>query len=739
VQLKNVIQSITKRLEPKNSISAAALTVFGPVLATVTAIAVSKINAHEASTLWKFLLLSFDIAYLILLLIFIIHHIQDLVLHKKNNMAGSRLNTRLITAFVSVACGPVIVLAIFSTFILNFGMEAWFSEKINLILRNSLVSAQYYLDEHYENLRFDSYTIAHNIKSDLSFLSPFSPDFTAKLQTYKSLYRLADIYIISPRQEILAHSQSPAPDNIPLIKQKDIDSVRNGNILIFFEKQHGRIYASIGIDRFFDKMLVVSRSVNKDALALLDRSKETFALYEQTRQSQNKIFSDFVLFYISFAALNLMAAAWFGVWFASRMGQPIAHLVSAAETVGQGDFSIRVHEYGKDEIGMLSIAFNKMTQEIEKQHENLVFEHLKSEKNRLLNEAVLAGVSAGVIGLDSQGRIEFLNRSACQLLDCTPETLMKKELSEHFPDVAKIVSKAQSEKSQFIESQISMTVHESKREFLVRVTSEYLADNVDGFIVTFDDITELITAQRMAAWGDVAKRIAHEIKNPLTPIQLCANRLYSKYSESITQDRDMFERYTLTIVQQVDNIKRIVDEFSRFTRLPSALLVYDNLVDIIRNSTLLQQAASTDICFEILLPNKPVYACFDKVMLSQAIVNVLKNAIEAIYSQIANKGDKDFHGLIRIRLYTEKDKIIIAFEDNGIGLPDNHEALFAPYVTTRQQGRGLGLDIVKKTMEQHNGSIILGRSTLHNIEDHSGARVQLVLPIPTDDIEVKHL
>ncbi len=406
------------------------------------------------------------------------------------------------------------------------------------------------------------------------------------------------------------------------------------------------------------------------------------------------------------------------------MARPISHLIAAAERVRAGNLAARVPVgQGDEEFASLSRAFNRMTHQLETQRAELVEANRQLDQRRRFTETVLEGVSAGVIGLDHDGRINLPNRSASLLLGSDLDQLIGEPLAEAVPEMAPLIAAAARRPDRLAQSELRLVRGGRTSTLLVRIAAEAAEGDAKGFIVTFDDVTELLSAQRKAAWADVARRIAHEIKNPLTPIQLSAERLKRKYLKEIGNDPETFTTCTDTIIRHVGDIGRMVDEFSSFARMPAPVFRDVDLSELVRQAAFLQRTATPDIAIELDLPPAPLRLSCDSRQVSQAVINLLKNAAESIQ---ARDGDAP-PGRIILRGKREEGLVELAVEDNGRGLPqDGRERLTEPYVTTRAKGTGLGLAIVKKIMEDHNGELVL--------EDREGGGARVVLVFKDSDL-----
>jgi two-component system nitrogen regulation sensor histidine kinase NtrY len=418
--------------------------------------------------------------------------------------------------------------------------------------------------------------------------------------------------------------------------------------------------------------------------------------------------------------LFLAAAVAIGISIAAQLADPISRLVGAADRIGAGDLSVRVPEGRKDdEMTSLSRAFNRMTDQIQSQQQELIEANRQLDERRRFTETVLTGVTAGVIGLDRYGRINLPNRSASALIGVDLDVAIGENLAEVVPAMAELLEEAVRRPDRVAQAQLQI-IGPNTHTLLVRIATEQDDEGISGFVVTFDDITELLSAQRKAAWADVARRIAHEIKNPLTPIQLSAERLRRNYLKEIKKDPDTFRICTDTIVRHVEDIGRMVDEFSSFARMPAPVLKPEDLTAIVERAVFLERTAHSDISFALNFASRPVTVRCDSRLTSQAVINIVKNAVEAIEARIVNTGPNP-PGQIVVSVDETEGRVVVAVEDNGKGLPKRgRERLTEPYVTTRTKGTGLGLAIVKKIMEDHQGELLLDDA------EAGGARVRLV-------------
>jgi two-component system nitrogen regulation sensor histidine kinase NtrY len=492
-----------------------------------------------------------------------------------------------------------------------------------------------------------------------------------------------------------------------------IEPVPNSNYLVSIIKMRG----------YDDTFLYVARALDPRVVELGSKAVAILDAYNDLEARRLGLQIAFALMFAVIALTVLLSAVWIGLNFANLLVAPIRRLIGAANIVSTGNLHVQVPvRPSEGDLAHLGETFNKMTQELRTQRDDIVRARDLIDSRRLFTEAVLAGASAGVIGVDAEGRISILNRSAERLIGANPEEAQGRPLTEVVPELTEIITAALASSQRLVQGQMTIVRTGRERTVSVRVTTEQSSDPQHGYVVTLDDITELVVAQRTSAWADVARRIAHEIKNPLTPIQLSAERLRRKYGKLITEDRAIFEQCTDTIVRQVDDIRRMVDEFSRFARMPKPVITSEDAADAVRQVVFLMRVGNADIDIDAEFAEDPMPARFDRRLISQALTNIIKNATEAIAAvPPAELG----RGRIQLSMAREGDDIVIDVIDNGIGLPkENRSRLLEPYVTTREKGTGLGLAIVGKILEDHGGRIEL-RDAAEKIAGARGAWVRL--------------
>jgi two-component system, NtrC family, nitrogen regulation sensor histidine kinase NtrY len=644
---------------------------------------------------------------------------------RKSGRAGARLHVRLVAWFGTIAVVPAILIAIFAAVTLNLGLEAWFSARVKDALGSAVNVAQHYVKEHERGIIGDAYEIANNIQHDPTL---FDADkhvrptaFFSKLNSLTKDRGLQASYIVDGHGKILASTKQQYLKDPKPPSAADIAQARAGSIVVDATPNGGTVTALIQMQALNDAYLLVVRQVDPQVFGYYRRTVDAVSEYNRLDQNRLDVQLVFAALYAVVSLVTLLAAVWSGIWAANRLVRPISNLIGAAERVSEGDLTAQVKvERDDDEIGTLGRAFNRMTHQLAAQRSDLVAANRLNEERRRFTETVLSGVSAGVIGLDRDGQITIVNRAAARLLNATPEELEGRHYSESVPELSALIRRALSEPVGHAGGEVTIKRTGTPRTLSVQVSSEW--GNPHGFVATFDDITDLVSAQRTAAWADVARRIAHEIKNPLTPIQLSAERLKRKYMGEVSTDPDIFRQCIDTIVRQVGDIGRMVDEFSSFARMPSPVMRRENAAELLQQAVFLQRVAHPEIAFQVQAPKEPVYFEGDGRLVAQALTNVLKNAGEGIAARRA-KGD-EAPGRVAVSLEPNGVNFAFRISDNGIGLPAEHRHhLTEPYVTTRAKGTGLGLAIVRKIMEDHGGEIALG-----DVEEGEGAQVTLTFP-----------
>lgn len=674
------------------------------------------------------------IAIIVILILagLITYRLIGMWLRRRSTGTGIKLQERIIRYFALVAFLPAFILAVFYVYFFELGMQSWFSNRVRGTLNESLEVSEAYIQEHRNNIKADLLAMANDINRqalvvmrDDRLLQVLVDDQTAKRA-------LSEAIVFDGSGNILAMStlgSSTPPDGI---SQAIVTQARLGNPIVISDTSDDRVRAVIKLNFFIETFLYVSRYVDPAVLAHVQAARDSISEYQSLEKARSGIQLSSELGFLAVALFLLSGAIWIGFWLSRQLTQPLQTLSLAVEKVGQGEFRTPLPSLqATDELGTLSRAFDGMTRKIESQQKALIETNRELDEKRRFSEAVLSGVSAGVIGLDRLGKITLPNRAACDFLDGDADTIIGKRVQDLLPGIASLWKQVSGEKLDNGSAQIEVQRSGKHRTLLVRIATESVKGETKGYVVTFDDITEQLLDQRTAAWADVARRIAHEIKNPLTPIQLSAERLKRKYADLVSSEDRVFQQCTDTIIRQVGDLRRMVDEFSSFARMPMPVYRNENLTDILRQAVFLHEVGSPIITYKLNLPDVPVWLNCDGRQISQAITNLIKNAGESIRQRVeeetASKSSKDQNhiGTISLSMVANDQQISVFVEDDGAGLPAGMiDRLTEPYVTTRSKGTGLGLAIVKKIMEDHGGTL-----KLENRVSTKGARVTLIFDL----------
>ena len=709
------------------------LVVLGPALALATYLILGPLG-QASTTLGLRLILLADLVYILVVAALVLSQVARLIAARRAKSAGSRLHLRLTGVFALLALIPTVTVAIFAGLTVNVGLEGWFSDRVRQVVGNSLAAAQAYEQEQRTDLAEDAAALAASINTARSAGILIS-DSELLGEGQRQIQRgLREAYLIDGTGEIRARGDRSYLFDFEKPDDRHVAQAADGEMVIIEDWPNNEFRALVRLTTFVDRYLYVSRDVDGELLSLLDETQETVRLYEQLESERGRLLFEFGLLYLAFALILILAAIWLGLWFAERLSGPVGRLTGAAQQVGAGDLDVQVREEeSDDEIAMLSRYFNQMTKQLKLQRETLIENTQQIERRRRLFDSVLSSVTSGVVGLDAEGRVRFVNRSAERLLDWR-EDRQSLALAAAVPEFGPLFDAIRDAPTETVQDEVKVSRQGRLENLLVRMAKRRSENgNLEGYVVAFDDVTDLVSAQRMAAWGDVARRIAHEIKNPLTPIQLSAERIKRKFSSKVGDDAETLEQMTDVIVRQTGDLRRIVDEFSKFARMPEPERKNIDLTQLVRDAVLLQQTGQPDVSIEATLPDEPVLSDLDATMLSQALTNLIKNAGEAIESLEKKGAPQDHAPTIRVTLEKMDSRAKISIADNGIGLPEDRARLFEPYVTTRSEGTGLGLPIVKKIIEEHGGTLTLEDAPSFDDTDHYGAMAVIILPVTSPE------
>lgn len=726
-ELRARLRAFVERAEVERRL--ALLLVAGALLSSVaTYVAISGLGPFEASVPTVILLLNLDLVLLLLLGVVVARRLVALFLERRRGGAGSRLHTRLVGLFSLVAVTPAILVAIFSVVFLSSGLESWFSTRVRTALDNSLAVAEAYLAEHREVIRADALAMAADLNREGPALLDQPLAFRQLVSAQAAVRALSEAVVFDGSGRVLAAAGLGLALGFEGVPEDALARAARGELVTLTGDSDDRVRALVRLDGFGDAYLFVGRLVDPKVLAYMERTQKVVSDYRLIETERSGIQITSALIFMTVALLLLMAAVWLGIGFADRLAGPLGRLIEAAERVRAGDLVVRVpeEEAEDDEIGSLARAFNRMTSQLDAQRRALVRANRELDDRRRFIEAVLGGVTAGVIGLDADRRIRLVNPSAAGLLGVPEEELVGRPLDTLLPEAGPLFDRLLVDGEEPVQQELAVDRRGRRRTLLVRLAAQREKAAIAGFVLTFDDVTELIAAQRQAAWAEVARRIAHEIKNPLTPIRLSAERLGRRFAAQIEPaEREGFGRAIATIVHQVDTIGRLVSEFSAFARMPAPIMRPESLAELVRRAVLLQQTAHPQIAITAELPEgDPLRLDCDAEKINQVLTNLLQNAIDALVEAGADR--RPAAPRITVRGRRLGREIQLEVEDNGPGFPpgDRHR-LLEPYATTRAKGTGLGLAIVRKIMEEHSGRVELADGS------EGGALVRLAFPIRT--------
>jgi two-component system, NtrC family, nitrogen regulation sensor histidine kinase NtrY len=709
-----------------------SLVVLGPILAVLTFSFFGPLDQSASSPALRMILLT-DLIYVLMIAALVLNRVAQMIAARRAKSAGSRLHLRLTGVFTLLALIPAVLVAVFAMLIINLGLESWFSDRVRNVVSTSLSTAQAYELEHRNELTRDGKALAAYLNTErLQTLFMDAGEIRQSLAVVQNQIEagLTEVFVIDSAGEIIARGARSYEFGYERPEASVFDEAQEYGILVIEDPANDEFRALIPLDAFLDHFLFVSRPVDGAVLSLLDETKETYALYDQLENERGRRLFEFGLIYLGFVVILILAAIWLGLWFAERLSRPVGRLVSASQRVGAGDLNVRVIEDdGDDEIAQLGHYFNQMTSQLKGQRDELVETSQGIETRRRLFDSVLSSVTSGVVGLDATGKVTFVNSAAQRLLSVGDDQ-EDSALSVAVPEFGPLFVKMRAAGKRVLQDQVNLVRDGKQESLLVRMSPRMNTDGeLEGYVVAFDDVTDLVSAQRMAAWGDVARRIAHEIKNPLTPIQLSAERIKRKFSSKVGEDSEQLDQMTDVIVRQTNDLRRIVDEFSKFARMPEPELKQADLGKLVRDAVTLQEVGQPDVKIVSDLPKKAHLADIDGTMISQALTNLIKNAGEAIEILAEKRKVKDLKPEIRISMKTAGETATITIMDNGIGLPVDRARLFEPYVTTRDQGTGLGLPIVKKIIEEHGGTLVLTDAETFDGSTHFGAAAVITLPL----------
>jgi len=691
-------------------------------------VGITPIAPDETTTIS---LIVINALFVVVLIALIGRELHRIAMARRRGKAASRLHVRIVAMFSLIAVLPALLVAIIASITLDIGLDRWFEIRTKTIISSSLSIAEAYVRENARNLQGTTLSMANDLDNARSLYGLDRTGFREFLSRQAVGRALAHAALVRVDGSFIMNAQTRSDFDMPEPDKQALEKAAGGQPVLIEPSTSNVVGALIKLRQFDDTYLYTIRLVDPEVIRarqIVTANTDEYRGLEANRRTTQIAFG---LLYLGLTLIIVLSAIWTGIAVADRLVRPIRQLIGAADEVATGNLDVSVPVRLSDgDVASLGDTFNKMLLELKSQRNEILHAKDLVDERRRFSEAVLAGVTAGVIGVDPYGTITIVNRSAETMLGLPAEEALSQNLSTLLPHVGRVFEIGRRSGRPVYREQVTFYRAGAERTFNVQVTIEG-GDDVQeekSYVVTIDDITDLVQAQRSTAWADVARRIAHEIKNPLTPIQLSAERIRRRYGKVITEDREVFDQCTDTIIRQVEDIGRMVDEFSAFARMPKPEMKVIDIREALREASFLVEVSRSDIKFERDFGSGPLKGTFDSRLMAQAFGNVIKNASEAIDAVGKEIGDT---GAIRIRSSMEGDMIRVDVIDNGKGLPrENRQRLLEPYMTTREKGTGLGLAIVKKIIEDHGGRLELHDAPA-NFHEGRGAMVSMFLPAAT--------
>ena len=662
-------------------------------------------------------LIAVDVLAVIIVGAFVIRQILRLWVERRQKLAGYQLHWRLALLFGGVAALPAVITTAFALFVVDYSLRGWFADRISTAVTGSVQVADAYFEEHASSIRSDVLTIANDVNRE-AFKFRDEPALLNQYLTNQAVLRnLSEVIILDGTGQVAAKSRFAFAVTFTSFGEGWLEQARQGEVVILRGDETSKLRAVVKLNSFVDAYLFVGRFIDKSVLDAVDGTRLAAADYQQLGIRQLDLQVSFAFVFGLILVLLLITALWIGLNLATAIVEPLGSVISVAEQVRGGNLTERVPAgLELDEVARLGLSFNKMLDELVRSREQLVQANMQIDRRREFTEAVLGGVSSGVIGMDSDQKVTLPNNSACQLLSLSDSDMIGRKLADVVPEFAGLITTGTSRRRRFAEEQIMLERDGTSLTLRARIATERVDGRVIGYVVTFEDVTDLLTAQRKAAWSDVARRIAHEIKNPLTPIQLAADRLRRKYRPEDEAEGEQFSEYLSIIGRQVDDIGRMVDEFSDFARMPQPVMKELSLAELAHGQVALYEAQKVDFYTDLDTDPDGGMVMGDAGLLRQALTNIIQNAIDSLSGAMVEMPQ------IRLVLSVNDGHVCLAVSDNGPGFPKKDRAsLLEPYVTGRDKGTGLGLAIVSKIIQDHSGELELAD------DDDGGAMVVIRL------------
>ncbi|KQT83475.1 PAS domain-containing sensor histidine kinase [Aurantimonas sp. Leaf443] len=639
---------------------------------------------------------------------------------RRKGKAASRLHVRIVVLFSIVAAVPAILVAIVASITLDLGLDRWFEIRTRTIVDSSISVARAYVNENARNLQGSTLSMAYDLDQQRRLFDLDRTGFQNVMTEQARGRSLLGAQLLRSDGSPYLRADVPVERALPVPPADAMRQASEGNLVFIPPGVTNLVGAIIKLREIDDTFLYTVRAVDPEVIAALRLMEERSAEYSSLEANRFGLQVAFALLYFGITLIVLLSAIWTGIGVADRIVRPIRRLIGAADEVSEGNLSVSVPVRVSDgDVGSLSNTFNNMIQQLRSQRSELVNAKDLIDERRRFMEAVLSGVTAGVVGVERDGTISMMNPSAERILGTSAESAVGQGLAELFPTIAEVHGAARSSRRQEFQDNVKLRLRDRERMLAVRITSDENVEDARSSVVTIDDITDLVEAQRSSAWADVARRIAHEIKNPLTPIQLSAERIRRRYGKRIEDDREVFDRCIETIVRQVSDIGRMVDEFSTFARMPKPKMEDRDLREALQEAVFMREMGDHGISFEAAIPREEMVGSFDIRLLSQAFGNLVKNAVESL------EATPDIAGRVVVKAEREGGRFVVSIVDNGRGFPrEDRDRLLEPYMTTREKGTGLGLAIVRKIIEDHGGTIELDDAP----DQPQGAMVRITLP-----------
>ena len=724
---ENARASESRRLLALPGVIAVVAALVTAAISFAVLVGVTPITPDETTTLS---LIAINAIFILFLIGLIAREVHRIGAARRRGRAASRLHVRIVAMFSLVAVLPALLVAVIASITLDIGLDRWFEIRTKTIINSSLSIAEAYVQENARNLQGTTLSMANDLDNARTLYGLDRTGFRNFLSQQAVGRALAHAALIRADGSFIMSAETNADFAMPEPPEKALQTAADGQPVLIEPRTKNIVGAIVKLRQIDEAYLYTIRLVDPEVIRARQIVTANTSEYRGLEANRRTTQIAFALLYLGLTLVIVLSAIWTGIAVADRLVTPIRQLIGAADEVATGNLDVSVPVRASDgDVASLGDTFNKMLLELKSQRNEILTAKDLVDERRRFSEAVLSGVTAGVIGVDADGVITIVNRSAETMLAISAGASLGQNLSTILPHVGRVFEIGRKSGRPVYREQVTFYRTGAERTFNVQVTLEGVHETVDekSYVVTIDDITDLVQAQRSSAWADVARRIAHEIKNPLTPIQLSAERIRRRYGKVITEDREVFDQCTDTIIRQVEDIGRMVDEFSAFARMPKPEMKVIDLREALREASFLVEVSRSDITFERSFGSEPLKGKFDSRLLAQAFGNVIKNASEAIETR-----DNAPPGAIRIVASQKNGMIRVDVMDNGKGLPrDNRQRLLEPYMTTREKGTGLGLAIVKKIIEDHGGTLELhdAPADFHN---GRGAMITMILPVATE-------